>query len=205
MKIAILGATGRVGTAFLELALANGHSVKALMRKSTRRQPIAQLEVIIGDAKNKETIANLLEGVDLVFSALNTDQTTTLTEATKHLIDEMQNQSIKRIVTIGTAGILESRLEPGKLRYLSSESRQKVKFAANEHATVFNKFKQSNVDWTIICPTALISGKKTGIYRYERDFLPNKGMKISVLDTAALGYEAAMHNLFIHQRVGIAY
>ncbi|GEK32957.1 NAD(P)-dependent oxidoreductase [Kurthia sibirica] len=205
MKIAILGATGRVGAGFLELALSKGHSVKALMRKPTRRKPSSQLEIIIGDAKNQETIATLLKDVDVVFSALNTDQTTTLTEATSHLIEEMTNQNITRIVTIGTAGILESRAEPGKLRYLSSESRQKVKFAANEHAAVYRQLKHSSLQWTIICPTALINGKKTGIYRYEKDYLPTNGMKISVLDTAALGYEAAIHNLFLYHRVGIAY
>lgn len=205
MKIALLGATGRVGSAVLSRALQDGHSVRALVRNATRISPHEQLEIQIGDAKNPASIEQLLTGCDVVFSALNTDKTTTLSESIALIINSMEQQKISRIVTIGTAGILNSRVEINKLRYDSSESRQRTKVAAKEHEQVYRALQKTNLNWTIICPTALLNKAELGIYKYEKDLLPIDGREISVLDTAAFSYRALLENLFIQHRVGIAY
>jgi uncharacterized protein len=49
-----------------------------------------------------------MRGVDVVISALNTDGTTTLTDSMPLIIKAMKNEGIKVIITIGTAGILQS-------------------------------------------------------------------------------------------------
>lgn len=84
----------------------------------------------------------------------------------------MQNEGIQRIITIGTAGILQSRTTPSTLRYQSSESKRKSTRTAEEHHRVFNLLRQSELKWTIVCPTYLPNGERTGKYRIERNLLP---------------------------------
>lgn len=205
MKIALFGATGRVGSSVLNRALKEGHQIRALVRNPSSITADENLEIVVGDAKSKEAIEDTLKGCDAVFSALNTDKTTTLSESIVHIIEAMEQQNIKRIVTIGTAGILNSRVDINKLRYDSSEARQRSKVATKEHEKLYRVLQKTMLKWTIICPTALLNKEELGIYKYQKDFLPENGREISVLDTAAFSYEALLENLFIQHRVGIAY
>lgn len=205
MHITIFGATGRVGQRILQYALANGHLVTALVRSPEKLHNDKNLTIIQGDVRNQLSVKAALHHADLVISALGTDQTTVLTESIAHIIQEMNEKSIKRIVTIGTAGILQSRLEPEKLRYQSKESRRRSTFAAKEHEHVYNKLCATNLDWTIVCPTYLPDGEATKTYRVEKDFLPHGGIKISVGDTAHFAYNELFTNAYINARVGLAY
>ena len=117
----------------------------------------------------------------------------------------MENEGIQRIITIGTAGILQSRTTPNLLRYQSSESKRKSTRAAEEHHKVYDMLKQSTLEWTIVCPTYLPDGERLGEYRVERDFLPVDGVKINVSDTAEFTYKQIESNNYIKSRVGIAY
>ena len=155
MKIALFGATGRVGHVILTLLLEQDIKVTALVRNPEKLQPQASLTVLQGDARNTADIVATVAGVDAVISALGTDKTTVLTESITHIISIMQEQQIKRIITIGTAGILDSRAEPGFLRYQSSESKRKITTAAQEHHKVFELLKDTLLEWTIVCPTYL--------------------------------------------------
>lgn len=206
MNILILGATGRVGRQIVNKALQERHQVTVLVRTPEKLQiKDEHLTIIQGNVLNKEDLVRAIHGADAVVSALNTDGTTTLSECMPHIIEIMQKEKIQRIVTIGTAGILQSRTSPGLLRYQSSESKRKSTFAAKEHHKVYDILKQSTLKWTIVCPTYLPDGEGTGSYRTERDYLPEAGMKISVQDTAEFAFSQITSREFIKTRVGIAY
>ena len=117
----------------------------------------------------------------------------------------MKANGIRRIITIGTAGILNSRLNPGSLRFQGGDSNRKLTFAAEEHAAAFRLLEKTNLDWTIVCPTYLPDGKAYGNYRIEKDFLPEGGKQITVGDTAEFAYGQLENPEFIGSRVGIAY
>ena len=206
MNILILGATGRVGAQIVKYALHDRHQVFAFVRTPEKIQIHNEnLTVIQGNVLNKDDIVRAMRGMDVVVSALNTDGSTTLSESMPHIIEAMENEGIGRIITIGTAGILQSRTSPNLLRYQSSESKRKSTRAAEEHHRVYDLLKQSTLDWTIVCPTYLPDGESLGVYRVERDFLPVDGVKISVSDTAEFAYMQINSNDYIKTRVGIAY
>ncbi|PID22280.1 hypothetical protein CSV61_05375 [Sporosarcina sp. P3] len=205
MKIAVFGATGRTGSEIVRHALTDGNEVTALVRSPEKCKSHEKLTIIAGDVRNQNAIKKALVGADAVVSALGTDKTTTLTEAMPTIIDGMKEHGIKRIVTIGTAGILNSRTEPSKLRYQSNESHRKLTFAAEEHHKVFTMLQDSGLDWTIICPTYLPDGEAVGNYRTERDFLPIDGAQISTGDTAAFAYDELSKQSHKGYRVGISY
>lgn len=205
MNITIFGATGRVGQKILQYALTDGHSVTALVRSPEKLVSHPNLTIIEGDARNHHSIREALQEANLVISTLGTDQTTVLTESITHIIQAMQENNMKRIVTIGTAGILQSRSELDKLRYQSRESKRRSTIAAKEHEKAYQLLYKSNLDWTIVCPTYLPDGEATKTYRIEKDFLPLDGMQISVGDTAYFAYNELFAQKYVHTRVGIAY
>ncbi|RCW63370.1 NAD(P)-dependent oxidoreductase [Saliterribacillus persicus] len=206
MNILLLGATGRVGSHIVTYALHEKHHVTALVRTPEKIQINNEnLTVIQGNVLNKDDIVHAMHESDLVISALNTDGTTALSESMPLIIEAMEKEDIKRILTVGTAGILQSRTAPNSLRYQSRESKRRSTRAAKEHHRVYDMLKQSNLEWTIVCPTYLPDKERIGQYRIERDFLPVGGVEISVADTAEFTFSQIKSSDYIKSRVGIAY
>ncbi len=209
LNILVLGATGRVGSHVVSLALKDGHQVIALVRTPSKLnitdENFENLLVKQGNVLNREDIASAMAKADIVISTLNTDGASTLTDSFPLILQEMKKRKISRIITVGTAGILQSRLTPNLLRYQSSESKRKTTRAAKEHHNVLKILEQSDMEWTIVCPTYLPDGHYTGQYRVERDFLPDGGTEISVADTAEFTYQQIQSTKYLKSRVGIAY
>ncbi|UOQ43536.1 NAD(P)H-binding protein [Halobacillus salinarum] len=206
MKVAVLGGTGRVGSSFIKYATEQDVQIRALVRdKEKALRLFPQAEILEGNALNREDLSELIKGCDVVFSALNTDKTTTLSTAMPKIIKEMEEAGVDRILTIGTAGILNSRYEQGKYRYETKESKRTKSFAAEEHLKAFISLKNSQLQWTIVCPTHLPDGKRIGKVRSEREYLPKDGKKIGVADTAFFAYRELIESRFLHSRVGISY
>ncbi|MFG6149555.1 NAD(P)-dependent oxidoreductase [Halobacillus sp. B23F22_1] len=206
MKIAIFGATGRVGSTVTNLALQEGFDVKALVRDKEKAESIIPgAHIVHGQVEDHKAVEQTIEGCDLVFSALNTDKTDTLSTATPVIIQMMVKHNISRIITIGTAGILNSRTEKGKYRYQSNESKRRSTFAAEEHEKAYQALNKSALDWVILCPTYLPDGDTEGKIRYEENHLPENGKKITVTDTARFALEEIKKEEFHHTRVGLSY
>lgn len=206
MRILLLGATGRVGKQILDLLLEANHEVTVLVRdvqKVTIQHPL--LNIIQGDVLQREIVRESIEGIDGVISALNTNENETLSNSMQILVPLLEELHIQRIVTIGTAGILQSRVEPTILRYLSSESKRKSKTAAEDHEKVFHILNGSQLNWTIICPTYLPDGQMTKNYRVSKNFLPAEGKSISTGDTAHFAVKEFFEENFSQYRVGICY
>ncbi|HEY2420357.1 MAG TPA: NAD(P)H-binding protein [Neobacillus sp.] len=206
MKIGLFGATGRVGSIILENALINHHTVQALVRDASKLKDIQPgLSVIEGTVSNELDIINTIRGSDAVISALNTNRGTTLSESMPLIITQMKKQQIKRIITIGTAGILQAKSEPLLFRFQSLESKRKSTFDAEEHLKVYLMLKDSGLDWTIVCPTYLPVGVRVGVFRFEKEFLPENPSSISIFDTGDFAYQQLFTNQFVGYRVGLTY
>ena len=71
MNIALLGATGFVGSALLKEALDRGHTVSAIVRHPEKLEPRDRLVVKEGDVYDSALLASLVQGQDAVISAFN--------------------------------------------------------------------------------------------------------------------------------------
>ena len=206
MNICLLGATGRVGSVILENALANQLSVQVLVRDQGKLNVKSEnLFVREGNVLNEEDLALSIEGSNVIISALNTDKSTTLSESMPLIIKHMKKYGIKRIITVGTAGILQARSTPNLYRFQSSESKRKSTRDAEEHLKAYLLLKDSGLDWTIVCPTYLPIGERVGHYRYEKDFLPENPSSISIYDTGDFTFQQLFSSEFIGARVGLSY
>lgn len=206
VNICLLGATGRVGSVILENALENKLSVKVLVRDRSKLQVSSDgLTVREGNVLNEKDLALTMMGSTVVISALNTDKSTTLSESMPLIIKQMKHHGIKRIITVGTAGILQARSAPNLFRFQSSESKRKSTRDAEEHLKAYLLLKNSGLDWTIVCPTYLPIGERVGQYRYEKDFLPEDPSSISIYDTGDFTFQQLFSSEFIGARVGLTY
>lgn len=205
MKIALFGGSGRVGSIMLDQLLEDGHEVIALARTPEKLPTHPKLTVIQGDAKEATEVDRTIQDVDVVMSALGTDKSTTLSMAVPHMIHSMNNYSLTRIVTIGTAGILQSRIDESKLRYEAGDSNRKLTTAAEDHHTAYTALAATDLKWTIVCPTYLPDGEATGNYRTESNWLPLDGKQISTADTAQFAVAELIAQNYLTSRVGIAY
>lgn len=209
MKILLFGATGRVGRKLLLISLAAGHHVTAFVRDETQHVfSHPTMQTFVGNALDKKAVINAMPNHDIVLSAMGTDGKETLSESMPYIIEAMKVNGIKRIITVGTAGILKSRLSPELYRYQSSETKRRsprATRAAEDHRFAYEALTDSSLDWTVVCPTYLPDREEVANYRFEIDFLPVNGEMISVADTAQFTYNQIHSLQFLKCRIGIAY
>lgn len=203
MKVALFGATGRVGNEVVSLLLENNYEVTVLVRTPEKLKTHPQLTILQGNACVRADVEKTISNADAVISALGTDQSTVLTESITHIIYVMTKLNIKRIVTIGTAGILMSRENPNLLKYQSAESKRKSTVAAKEHHKVYELLSISGLDWTIVCPTYLPTGAATDAYIVERNLLPLGAVQSTTGDVALFTYNELVKKEHVGYRVGL--
>lgn len=197
MITALFGATGRVGSIVADQL---GKRAKLLVRSSTGNG----LE-ITGNVLNQKDIDSVLEGCDAVISTLNTDKADVLSRSMPLILNGMRRHGIKRIITCGTAGILDASYSNGLYRFQSDESKRRSTTAAEDHLSAYLMLKTSEMDWTIVCPTYLPDGERTGVFRTSEQVLPEGGRSISTHDTADYILTVLDESLHIRKRVGICY
>ncbi|MEO1638052.1 MAG: NAD(P)H-binding protein [Pseudomonadota bacterium] len=111
MKLTIFGATGTVGTALIQDALAKKHDITALVRSPAKISAYSdRVNVVVGDYFDADARARALEGAEAVLTTIgppmkrapnNGEYQKAMTE----LIGQMQNAGIQRIVAVGGAGL----------------------------------------------------------------------------------------------------
>jgi len=166
MKIAIIGATGNVGTRLTEEALRRGHSVTALARQASRlqtRDGVTTRDVDVADAK---ALADALRGNDVVISTVRFLQTT----ATQ-IADAVKAAQIKRLLVVGGAGSLY--VAPGVQLVDTPEFPDLYKAEASAGRDFLNALqRESQLDWAFLSPSALFTpGDRTGKFRLGKDDL----------------------------------
>lgn len=121
----MLGATGRVGGYVLNYLMQDNQETTVLVRQPYKLVKQKGLNIIQGNVLHKDHLECAFSfGVDVVISALSTDKSTTLSMSMPIILNEMKKHNIRRIITVGTSGVLQSRSEPDLLRYCSNESKR---------------------------------------------------------------------------------
>ncbi|AZB44776.1 hypothetical protein CEF21_07730 [Bacillus sp. FJAT-42376] len=205
MNIAFFGSTGRVGLELASFLTEAGQPFKALVRFPEKLHALGNAEIIEGNARNLVDVERTVAGCKTIISCLNTDGNDTLSVSMEIILDAARKHGVERMITVGTAGILQSRNDSSLYRFQSNESKRRSTRAAEEHAKVYEMLRESDLNWTIACPTYLPDGKLTGIYRSEEDVLPDGGTSISVQDTAHFVFHEWQNPRYTGKRVGLAY
>ncbi|MGM9509125.1 NAD(P)-dependent oxidoreductase [Larkinella sp. GY13] len=214
MKIALIGATGFVGSALLKEALHRGYAVTAIVRhpeKMTVENP--QLTAVKGDVLNEVEVAGLVAGHDAVVSAYNAGwQNPNLYNEYLAGSQAIQNGTkkagVKRLLVVGGAGSLE--IAPGVQLIDTPQFPAEWKpgaLAARDYLNTLKK--EEDLDWTFISPAILLEpGERTGQFRRGTNqpvFDENGVSKISVEDLAVAIHDELDKPAHVRQRFTVGY
>src|ERR1700687_5762195 len=98
MKIALVGATGNVGTRLISELTRRGHHVTAIARHPEKLQGQAAVRPVLGDMQNESARAELLAGHDVVIHSVKYHST----NGTK-IIAATKAQEVRRLLVVGGA------------------------------------------------------------------------------------------------------
>ena len=196
MKIALIGATGFVGTAVLTELLQRGHAVTALVRNPAKLVPQPKLTAKALDANDADAVAAAVRGHDAVISAFNPgwdapELYARFMQGSAAIEAGVAQAGVRRLLVVGGAGSLF--VAPGVQVVDTPE------FASHVPANVIPGAKAARdaltalrantaLDWTFLSPPALLApGERTGRYRVGGEQLLMAGdapAGISVADMA---------------------
>ena len=181
MKVALIGATGHVGSELLKELVRRGHAVTAIVRNPEKVAPATNVIAKKGDVFDTAGLTELLKGHDAVISAVHF----TASDPQK-LMDAVKAAGVKRYLVVGGAGSLE--VTPGVALVTTPGFPAEYKDEALKGGDFLALLRQENgLDWTFLSPSALLfDGPRTGIFRLGKDQLlsNDKGSSISVADYA---------------------
>ena len=196
MKIALIGATGFVGTAVVAELLQRGHHVTALVRNPARLAPQSNLTVQALDANSPDAVAAAVTGHDAVISAFNPgwdvpELYAQFMKGNDAIVAGVERSGVKRLLVVGGAGSLF--VAPGVQMVDTPEFASHVPpniipgaKAARDALTALRA--NTALDWTFLSPPALLApGERTGKYRVGGEDLLMAGEApagISVADLA---------------------
>src|SRR6185312_15585501 len=108
MKIAVIGATGNIGTRLVNEAHNRHHAVTAIARDTSKLSKRPGLVTTPGDVSNPDALLPILKGHDAIISALRFSTTDP-----QQLIDLVRRSGVKRYLVVGGAASLE--IAPGQI------------------------------------------------------------------------------------------
>lgn len=167
MKIALIGATGFVGSAILKEALDRGHEVTAIVRDPEKLKPHPKLHSTKGDVSHDDEVAQLVMGHDAVISAFNPGWTNPdiyhqQVRGTRAIIHGVKGAGLKRLLFVGGAGSLE--VKPGVQSVDLPEFPAEYKQGALATREALNMLRnEPSLEWSFLSPSADLSpGTRTG-------------------------------------------
>ena len=181
MKVALIGATGHVGSRVLAELARRGHTITAVVRNPEKVPTLPGVTARKGEVRDGEALAAILASHDAVVSSVHFSQSDPQT-----LIGAVKASGVPRYVVVGGAGSLE--IAPGVKLIDSPDFPAIYKEEAGKGAAFLDLLRaEPTLNWTFLSPSAVIApGERTGQFRLGTDQLlvGEKGSSISTEDYA---------------------
>ena len=208
----LFGATGFSGQAILAEALNQGHEVTILVRDASKIQMRHKnLTIIEGNVLDPLTVASVLHHQEAVIQCLgvggkgNGKPSTFISDSTKIIVDEMQEQQIKRLIAMSNVGAGNSiAFQPWFftkiiLPYFMKWLQVIIEDKNRMEPIIMN----SSLDWTIVrCPN-IVDKPARGTCNATLD---GKGLKLSVTlpDLSKFMVDQLKQTVFIKQAPSVS-
>ncbi len=205
MKVLVLGATGATGRLIVSQALSIGHSVVALVRSRAKAEAagLAGAELFEGDALDEDALSRAIAGCDAVVSSLGTAMSpfravTTLSTATRLLVQVMAGQNIRRLVCITGVGAGDS-LGHGGFFYDRVFQPLMLRKVYQDKDRQEDAVRTSTLDWIIVRPTILNDKPAHGHIRAVTDLSDVHGGTIARADVAEFVVQQLATDIWLHK------
>lgn len=211
MKLAVLGASGRVGQWVVKLAASKGHSVSAILRNTSSFAGGPGVAVFRGDVTDPSFLETAVNGHDAVVSCVGLrrdglspfakllsppDLTTRLASS---LTRAMESRNVRRVVVISAGGVGDSfaQLTWPVQRLVTAGN---VAVAYRDLAGMEARFAASSLDWLAVRPVTLMPGPPGGRARPVDGY----GLFSTVRRSDVAAWVVAVtasHDVFVNHRV----
>jgi len=218
MKIALIGATGFVGTALLNEFVNRGYEVTAIARDITKIQvkdgdlKIKRVDVL----KDVESLTDALKGNEVVVSAFNAgwknpDLYEDNLKGFANIDEAVKKSGVNRLIVIGGAGSLY--IEKGKLLVDSEDFPKSIKSGSLALKNYLHQLKdERDIDWEYFSPAINmhqgIKTGRTGKYRLGTDtpvYNSTGESVLSVEDLAVVIADEVENHKFTRQQFTAGY
>jgi uncharacterized protein len=212
MKIALIGASGFIGSALLTEALSRGHHVTALVTRPERVALQENLTTVKSDVLNTDLLSEQLRGFEAVISAFSGHAQENVYDyylkGFHSILAATRHASVPRLLLVGGAATLE--VAPGKLLLEAPGFPAEYRATAEGAKTALETLRgQTAQAWTFLSPAAeIFPGERTGSFRLGGDTLltdSEGNSRISVQDYAVAMIDELENPRHTNQRFCVAY
>lgn len=210
MRVVVFGATGGLGSASVQKALAAGHRVTAFVRSPDKvRIRHDALALVQGDVLDGVAVARVMRDQDAVLSALGpaagTPAGTLISTGTRSIIDGMKSAGVRRF-------LFASGLMVGPAAGMNVFKRQLIKVFRVMHRDLYldklraeASVRESGLDWIIVRPPVLADVPARGRYRVGPDIDVRLMDKFAFADVADYMVRGLSEDEFLHRAVELSY
>ena len=215
MNIAIVGATGFVGSKLLNEAVNRGHKVVAITRSPQKLPTGPNIEPVKADVNDLNTLVDHFKGRDAVIHCYAPARELSVAErieqqrrATETILTALKAADVNRLLAVGGAGSLY--VAPG-VRNMDQPDFPK-EYEGGVKSTLLIKeilLKEPEIDWTYLSPShMLVPGERTGKFRLGLDDMlvgADGQSRISVEDYAVAMIDELEHPRHTRRRFTVGY
>jgi hypothetical protein len=164
MRVAVIGATGKIGSKITAELLGRGHSVTAIVRDPDKAPANPHLKAVKGDVTDPDSVAALVRGHDAVISSAPFNP-----GISPQVLAAVRNSGVKRYIAVGGAGSLKAA--DGKLVMDNPQIPAAWLPSIKEGSELLKLLRaDQQLDWTFFSPAVLIGpGERTGKFRLGGD------------------------------------
>jgi putative NADH-flavin reductase len=175
MKVAIMGATGMIGSKLLDEAIDRGHVVTAVSRHASKLPAHDRVRPVEVDVLDTTALAGAFSGQDAILHAfapprLSVQERVEQQRAgTRSIIAAAKSAGVHRILAVGGAGTLE--VAPGVMNADRPEFPASWEGGVKSTALIKGLLAaEPDLDWTFLCPSHdIFAGERTGKFRLGLD------------------------------------
>ncbi len=203
MKVALIGASGKIGSQILSELRARGHSVTAIARHPEKIASATGVTAVRADVADAKALAAALRGHDAVISAVRFRDFDP-----QALLGAIRTSGVKRLIMVGGAGSLEAKPGVALVDTPDFPEASKPEASAGRDALKVLRTERS-LDWTFLSPSAVIApGERTGKFRLGNDAVligADGKSRISIPDYAIALLDELEHPRHVRQRFTVGY
>jgi uncharacterized protein len=203
MKVALIGASGNIGSQILSELRSRGHEVTAIARNPEKIAAGPGVKPVRADVGDADALASALRGHDAVISSArfrNFDP--------QILLTAVRACGVKRLIMVGGAGSLEAK--PGVQLVDTPDFPVAAKPEALAGRNTLNLLRaEAALEWTFLSPSAVIApGERTGKFRLGKEEVligPDGKSRISIPDYAIALVDELENPRHVRQRFTVGY
>jgi len=213
MKVALIGASGMIGSRVLKELVSRGHQVIAVVRDPSKVDAAPGVTAVKADVSDVAALAEALRGADALVSAYGPGpgNEQLVIPATKAILEAARRAELQRVILVGGAASLF--VAPGVTLLDSGHLPKEWVGIATAHSGLLELLRTTDLgaglDWTYFSPASFIQpGERTGKFRLGKDEMVADAQgqsRISAEDYAVALVDELEHPQHVRQRFTIGY